>query len=131
MGIYRKNVLIQLLLFAAFLLLGLNVIINYYLASVAPWYNFVILGVSIILIIYVVIIYKKNDQKIIEITKKEYDEIRIALYAYFAVYILDIVLKGVESINQLVLSIVVSVVLALISVFGITLNVKLLNKGNR
>ncbi len=129
MGIYRKNVQIQMVLFAAFLILGINVFLHYVLADIASWYAFIILGISILFIIWAVILYRKQDSKVIEITQQEVKSTRISLYAYFVVYVINIVLQGQVSINQLYLSIVSAILLSGIAIFGLLVHVRLLKRG--
>ncbi|QWB95671.1 hypothetical protein KHQ89_06925 [Mycoplasmatota bacterium] len=129
MGIYRKNVKMQMVLFIAFLILGINVFLQYALSEVAPWYRYVMLGVSIIFIVIIILIYKSEDQKIIEISQKDFKNIRLLLYAYFFVYVADIVMTGIAAINQQILSIVAALVLVVIAGNGFIIHAKLLNKG--
>lgn len=129
MGIYRKNVKMQMVLFIAFLILGINVFLQYALSEVAPWYRYVMLGVSIIFIVIIILIYKSEDQKIIEISQKDFKNIRLLLYAYFFVYVADIVMTGIAAINQQILSIFAALVLVVISGNGFIIHAKLLNKG--
>ncbi|MFA6801141.1 MAG: hypothetical protein WCR19_03435 [Acholeplasmataceae bacterium] len=130
MGIYRKNIKIQLILFSAFTFLGINVLVNYLLDGSAPWYNYTVLGISLLLIVWVIIIFKKQDQKIIPIEKKLYDAMRIALYSYFVIYVLNLILQSFEAIDGLILNIVTSVFLTLIALFGVILHVKLLKQDS-
>lgn len=129
MGIYRKNVQIQMVLFAAFLILGINVFLHYVLASIAPWYVFIILGISILFIAWAVILYRREDSKVIEITQQEVKSTRISLYAYFVVYVINIVLQSQAGINQLYLSIISAILLSGIAIFGLLVHVKLLKRG--
>ena len=129
MGIYRRNVKIQLALFIAFIFLAVNNILNYVLTPIFSWYSIVVLVISLAFIGFVVYLYRKTDNSIITITQKEYKEIRYTLYAYFIVYIADILIESVESLDKLLLAIVSSIVLGLIATFGVILNLRLLNKA--
>ncbi len=129
MGIYRRNVKIQLALFIAFIFLAVNNILNYVLTPIFSWYSIVVLVISLLFIGFVIYLYRKSDNSIIPITQKEYKEIRYTLYAYFIVYIVDILVESVESLDKLLLAIVSSVVLGLIATFGVILNLRLLNKA--
>jgi membrane protease YdiL (CAAX protease family) len=129
MGIYRKNVKMQMVLFIAFIILGVNVFLQYALNEVAPWYRYVMLGISVIFIGIIIVVYKSQDAKIIEIKQTEFKRIRILLYAYFFVYVADIVMTGIEAINQQILSIIASILLIVIAGNGFIIHSKLLNKG--
>ncbi len=129
MGSYRKNVRIQLLLFVAFLLLGLNILAGYYLEPIASWYAYIPLGIVLVLIIWGVLIFRSKDTKIIEMSQQEFKRLRTSLYAYFVVYVIDIVLESSATVDQLLLSIVVTVILSAISIYGIVLHLNLLKRG--
>lgn len=129
MGIYRKNLRIQTILFVSFIILGINVALNYFLSDVAPWYSFIILGVAIGFIVWVIMIYKSEDAMVIEIDPKDYQAIRVSLYGYFFIYVIQIIMQSFESINQMILAIVAATLLTLIAVFGLLIHLKLLSKA--
>ena len=129
MSIYRNNIWIQIITFIAFLLLGINVFLSYLLAEAAPWYSFILLGLIVVLIVIAIIIYKKSDRSVIEISMKEYKDIRTTLYVYFIIYILNIVLKSGLWISPFVLALISSILLSFIAIFGILLHMKILTSG--
>ena len=129
MGIYRKNAKMQLVLFIAFFILGLNIILEYLLSDNISWYRFVPLALAIIFIGIVIFLYKTEDSKILQIEKKEFQNIRISLYIYFFVYIAHMIMSNMQNIDQFLLNSISSVLLIVISSYGIYVHVKLLRKG--
>lgn len=129
MGIYRKNLRIQSILFISFIVLGINVALNYFLAESAPWYSFIILALAIGFIVWVVLIYKSEDAMVVEIDPKDYRSIRVSLYAYFFIYVVQIIMQSFESVDQMILAIVAAALLTCIAAFGLLIHLKLLSKA--
>ena len=126
MKVYRKSLVIQLLLFVVFFLMGAYVMVEFYLLSDNRWLGIVLLSVLLTFGVIGFMIYKKSDQSVSIITEKEMKMIKYLLYGYFAVYILEIFLSSVRSINQEFLAITTSVILMSIAVYGIWIQYKIL-----
>jgi len=126
MKVYRKSLIIQLMLFMVFFIMGAYVIAEYYLLSSNRWLGFVLLGVLLSFGIFGFYFYKKGNQDISVITEKEMKTIKYLLYGYFGVYILEIFLSTVNSINQEILAIAVGVILMGIAIYGIFIQYRIL-----
>ncbi len=100
MQVYRKSILIQLILFIAFLIMGANLIVSFYLIEHWPWLHFVLLFLLVAFAIIGFIIYRKGDERTVVITKREISLIRYLLYGYFGVYILNIILEGATAFGS-------------------------------
>lgn len=126
MKVYRKSLIIQLMLFMVFFIMGAYVIAEYYLLSSNRWLGFVLLGVLLSFGVFGFYFYKKGNQDISVITEKEMKTIKYLLYGYFGVYILEIFLSTVNSINQEILAIAVGVILMGIAIYGIFIQYRIL-----
>ena len=126
MKVYRKSLIIQLMLFMVFFIMGAYVIAEYYLLSSNRWLGYVLLGVLLSFGIFGFYFYKKGNQDVSVITEKEMKTIKYLLYGYFGVYILEIFLSTVNSINQEMLAIAVGVILMAIAVYGIFIQYRIL-----
>lgn len=119
MQIYRKGLIVQLLLFIVFFIMGLNVLISYFIGEEAPWLSFVVMGILILFGVGGFIYYRSNDQTIHLITQKELSLIKYLLYIFFFFYLAYIFLQGVSWMDQQFLSIITSIALMGIALFGI------------
>lgn len=126
MKVYRKSLVIQLLLFVVFFLMGAYVIVEHFLAAENQWLGFVLLGLLVAFGIIGFYLYKKGDQRVSVITEKEMKVLKYLLYGYFGVYILEIFLGTVESINKDVVAIVTGSILMLIALYGIFIQYRIL-----
>jgi polyferredoxin len=126
MKVYRKSLIIQLMLFMVFFIMGAYVIAEYYLLSSNRWLGYVLLGVLLSFGIFGFYFYKKGNQDVSVITEKEMKTIKYLLYGYFGVYILEIFLSTVNSINQEMLAIAVGVILMAIAIYGIFIQYRIL-----
>jgi hypothetical protein len=126
MKVYRKSLVIQLLLFVVFFLMGAYVIAEHYLIADYQWLGYVLLGMLITFGVIGFYLYKKGDQRISVITEKEMKMIKYLLYGYFGIYILEIFLGSVKSINQDYLAIATGVILMGIALYGIYIQYKIL-----
>jgi polyferredoxin len=126
MKVYRKSLIIQLMLFMVFFIMGAYVIAEYYLLSSNRWLGYVLLGVLLSFGIFGFYFYKKGNQDVSVITEKEMKTIKYLLYGYFGVYILEIFLSTVNSINQEMLAIAVGVILTAIAIYGIFIQYRIL-----
>ncbi|MBE0700470.1 MAG: hypothetical protein IH571_02175 [Acholeplasmataceae bacterium] len=126
MQVYRKSLMVQMLLFVAFLMMGANVLITYFLAVQYPWIIYVLLGVLIAIAVIGFLIYKKQDQSTVVITEKEVKTIKYLLYGYFVIYILNMILSTQATLNQTAIVVIISSVLMLIAVAGLYIQLKIL-----
>ncbi len=126
MKVYRKSLIIQLMLFMVFFIMGAYVIVEYYLLSNNQWLGIALLAVLISFGIFGFYFYKKGNQDVSVITEKEMKTIKYLLYGYFGVYILEIFLSTVDSINQEMLAIATGVLLMAIAVYGIFIQYRIL-----
>ena len=126
MKVYRKSLIIQLMLFMVFFIMGAYVIAEFYLLSSHRWLGFVLLGVLLGFGIFGFYFYKKGNQDVSVITEKEMKTIKYLLYGYFGVYILEIFLSSVKSINQEFLAIATGIILMAIAIYGIFIQYRIL-----
>jgi cytochrome c biogenesis protein CcdA len=126
MKVYRKSLFIQFLLFIVFFLMGGNVIITHYFRESMPWLAYVLLGILILFGIVGFILYKKEDPRISIITEQEVKTIRYLLYGYFFIYILQMVLSNVATIDKELLNIATGVILMGIALYGAWIQYKVL-----
>lgn len=127
MNTYRKSLVIQLLMFVVFFIMGANVIIEYYVIESFPAYNYVILGVLVLFGVYGYLYYKKATNEIAIITPKEFKTLKILLYSYLFVYIVEMVTSGIASLPKDVTAIVLGSLLCIIASIGIFIQYKILN----
>ncbi|MBU1143069.1 MAG: hypothetical protein KKH92_05405 [Firmicutes bacterium] len=128
MNVYRKSLVIQLLLFIVFFIMGANLIVGAYLGETYGWINFVLLGVLIAFAVYGFILYKKEDLRIVVMLPKEMNLIRYLLYGYFFVYIVNMILPSLIEVDPKLVSTVVGVILMGIASYGIQMQIRLLNQ---
>ena len=118
MNVYRKSLMIQFLLFIVFFVMGAFVILEHFLSESLPWIGIALLVFLVMFGIYGFMLYKKEDQRVSVITQNELKTLKYLLYAYFAVYILEVFLSNSESIDQELLAIGIGVVLMGIALVG-------------
>lgn len=126
MQAYRRSFLVQMILFGIFLLMGGNVILDFYLGAMLPWLNFVILAMLIALGVFGFLTYKKKDDRIVIVTQQEINTIKYLLYGYFVVYLAQIILSGVAGVPQELLNIAVGVILMGIAMYGLYLHYRII-----
>ena len=129
MGIYRKNLKIQSILFFSFIIISINELLNEIITSETPWNNYAMLGIAAILIGWIIVIYKKEDGAVVKIEEKEYKRIRMLLYVYFFIYVVSMLLPELIHIDRLLVAIVTSILLALTATYGFILHLILLNRA--
>ncbi|MFP4177691.1 MAG: hypothetical protein ACLFTZ_02900 [Acholeplasmataceae bacterium] len=120
MRILRKSIVIQLLLFIAFLIMALNVGISHFMGEEWPWLSYVLLGAFVGFIAVGIKVYRNTDSRTSVITKRELDLIRYLTYGYFGLYVVQLILTAVIEDEGLlgVLVIIIMVLLIAISAFG-------------
>jgi hypothetical protein len=126
MQAYRRSFLVQMILFGIFLLMGANVILDYYLGVLLPWLNIAILALLVALGVFGFITYKKQDNSVVIVTQQEINTLKYLLYGYFVVYLAHIILSGMASIPQELLTIVVGALLMGIAIYGLYLHYKII-----
>jgi hypothetical protein len=124
MKVYRKSLIVQMLLFLAFFLMGGNVILSHFMPPSLAWINFVFLGILILFGVLGFFIYKRPNQDLCDITQNQISVIRYLLYGYFFVYITQMVLVNFNFFkenegNMTTLYVITGVVLMMIALFGL------------
>ncbi len=127
MNVYRKVLLVQLIMFSVFFVMGGYTIVEHFFRADYPWINFILLGLLLAAGVYGFQMYRKKDDRVCVITQKEVSLIRYLLYGYFLFYVLDIILPSVvPSIDRNLLAIVTGIILMGIAVYGIILQLRIL-----
>lgn len=126
MNVFRKSLIVQLLLFVVFIIMGGYTILEFYLRADYPWIGYILLGFLLLVGALGFYIFRKEDKSICVITEKEMLMIRYLLYGYFFIYVLEMILPSlIKSVNQEILTIVAGILLVIIASVGtfIQLNV--------
>lgn len=127
MNVYRKSLMVQLLLFIVFFIMGGYTILEFYFRATYPWIGYILLGFLVLVGFLGFYLYKRQDQSICIITEKEMMTMRYLLYGYFLVYVLEMILPSIiKTINQEVLAITSGALLMVIAIIGTVLQVKIL-----
>jgi hypothetical protein len=126
MKVYRKSLMIQFLLFIVFFIMGVNKLIITFFAPSASWLGYVLLGVLVAFAITGFFLYKKDDQRVSVITPKEVQTIRYLLYGYFFVYLIDMILPNVITIDPKIQGVVFGALLMGIALYGAFIQFKIL-----
>ena len=128
MNIYRKSLVIQLIMFIVFFIMGANIIIQHYVSESFPAYNFIILGVLVLFGIFGFLLYKKSSDQILPITEQVMKTLKGILYAYLFVYILEMILSNMEQLPTDIIKIGFGSVLMILAIIGIYIQTRLLQK---
>lgn len=121
MNVYRKSLVVQVMLFGIFFLIGGNVILNYYLGASLPWLSYVIIALLVTVGVVGFIIYRRPDTRVSVVTPKEMSLLRYLLYGYFFIYIVQMILSGVQVVrdNYLdLLNIATGSILMIVALYG-------------
>lgn len=121
MNVYRKSLVVQVMLFGIFFLIGGNVILNYYLGASMPWLSYVIIALLVTVGVLGFIIYRKPDTRVSVVTPKEMSLLRYLLYGYFFIYIVQMILSGVQVVQEnylTLLNLVTGSILMIIALYG-------------
>jgi hypothetical protein len=130
MNVYRKNLIVQLLLFIIFIVMGAYTIVEFYLRADYPWIGFILLGLLLSVGVYGFYLYRKPDQRVCIITEKEMLYLRYLLYGYFIVYVIDMILPSIiQTINQGILTLITGILLILIAMAGTIIQLRVLRTG--
>ncbi len=129
MKVYRKSLVVQLLLFIMFFAMGAYTLGIHYLGKAHPWIVYVIFGLLVALGIVGFIIYKSSDNTVVAITEKELKTIRYLIYGYFAVYLLQMIISSrfdgkVDTLE--IIALVSGVLLMTIAIIGVFLQYRVL-----
>ncbi len=128
MNVYRKSLIVQLLMFVVFFVMAVNLIVQYYIGQSIPIYNFIILGILVLFGIGGFLIYRKASNEILVITPKEIKTIKVLLYVYLFVYIGEMLLSGLNQIPTEVVKIALGSVLMIVALIGIFIQYQLLRR---
>ncbi len=129
MNVYRKSLVVQLILFIVFFVIGANMIITFYLSDLIPWIGYVLIAVLVGLGVVGFRIYRKPDTRISIVTQKEMKVVRYLLYGYFIVYILQLILSSIYNDNMDLLQIInlaAGSILMLIALYGAYMQYKII-----
>ena len=127
MNVYRKVLMVQLIMFSVFFVMGGYTIIEHFFRADYPWINFILLGLLLLAGIYGFQMYRKKDDRVCVITQQEVTVIRYLLYGYFLFYVLEIILPSIiPSIDRNILAIVTGIILMGIATYGIILQLRIL-----
>lgn len=127
MNVYRKSVVVQLLLFIVFALMGGYTIIEHFLRAQYPWMGYILLGTLIGFGILGFYLFKRPDNRTCVMTEKEMLLMRYLLYGYFVVYVSEMILPSlIKTINLNILTVTAGVFLVIIACVGIAFQLKIL-----
>jgi hypothetical protein len=113
-------------MFIVFFVMGVNVIIDFYVSETFPAYNYIILGVLVLFGVFGYLIYKKSSNEIAVITPKEFKMLKRLLYGYLFIYIGEMLASGLDSLPKDVVAIVFGSLLCIIASVGIYIQYKIL-----
>lgn len=127
MNVYRKSIVVQLLLFIVFAMMGAYTIIEHFLRAQYPWMGYILLGTLIACGALGFYLFKRPDNRICVMTEKDMLFMRYLLYGYFAVYVTDMLLPSlIKTINLNVLNVTAGILLMIIAFVGIAFQLKIL-----
>lgn len=131
MSIHKKNIIIFILLDIAYLILSVNVILNYYLSESASWYSYIPLALIVMIGVVGLLINRKNDQALLPISKFQYQLTRAFTLSYLVVYVIQMFIIPKPLDYPAILSILVGSFLGLIGLSALSLHVYILQKGHK
>lgn len=127
MNVFRKTLIVQLLLFIVFIVMGGYTIFEYYYRQDYPWIGYILLGFLLAVAIIGFYLFRKEDKSVCVITEKEVLMIRYLLYAYFFIYVLEMILPSlIKTINQEIVTLIAGGLLIIIAVWGTLIQVDIL-----
>ena len=129
MSIHKKNIIILILLDIAYVLLSVNIVLSYYFADNTSWYAYLPFVVILGLGIGGYILYRKDSQALLPITKWQFTFTRILTFAFLIVYLVQMFVIPNPTDYQVALSYLVGGVLMLIALGGLSLHLYILLKG--
>jgi len=134
MKVFRKSLVVQMLLFFAFLLMGGNVIFSHFVpTNELEWFYLVFLAIFVLFGVVGFVIYKSPNQQLCDITQRQISMIRYLLYGYFFVYIAQLVLINFNFFQasqqrQTTLYIIAGSLLMLIALYGLFYQYSIITK---
>lgn len=126
MNLERKNLVVQLILFCVFFLMGANILLGVFLSDKISWFSYVMLILLVIGVVFGFMYYRKKDDRTVVVTEKELNILKYLLYGYFLVYIAQMFLPSLFKDNVDLISIISSILLMLIALVGVIIQVKIL-----
>ena len=95
-------------------------IITFYLSELIPWIGYVLIAVLVGLGVIGFRIYRKKDETISIVTQQEMKTVRYLLYGYFIVYILQLILSSIQSMEAYleIINLATGSILMLIALYG-------------
>lgn len=126
MNLERKNLVVQLVLFCVFLLMGLNILLGVFLIDKIPWFSYVMLILLVIGVVFGFMYYRKNDDRTVVVTEQELNTLKYLLYGYFIVYIIQMFLPSLLIDQTRIISIISSILLMIIATIGIVIQANIL-----
>lgn len=130
MNVYRKSLIVQLILFLVFIVMGGYTILEFYYRQEHPWIGYVLLGFLVAVGGLGFYLFKRQDQAICVITEKEMITIKYLLYGYFLVYVLEMILPSIiKTINQEILTLVSGFALIIIAIVGTVIQLRILKSA--
>ncbi len=128
MNMYRKSLVIQLVMFIVFFIMGANIIVQHYVAESFPAYNIIILVLLVLFIVFGFLLYKRSSDQILPITEKVMKTIKTVLYVYLFVYVVQLVLSNMDQLPIDVVKIASGSILMVLAIVGIYIQSILLQK---
>lgn len=127
MNVFRKSLIVQLLLFIVFIVMGGYTIFEFYFRQDYPWIGYILLGLLLVVGGIGFYLFKKEDKSVCIITEKEVLMIRYLLYAYFFIYVLEMILPSlIKNINQEMVTLIAGGLLIIIALWGTLIQVAIL-----
>lgn len=127
MNVYRKSLIVQLLLFIVFIIMGGYTIIEFYFRAEYPWIGYILLGFLLLVAGIGFYLFKREDKSVCVITEKEMLWIRYLLYGYFFIYVLEMILPSlIKTINQEIVTLVSGVLLIATAIIGTVIQLNIL-----
>lgn len=99
MLVYLKSFKVQIYMFIAFFIIGINLIIQELWGKDHSWVFLITLALIVGVLVVALLVYRRSAQTTIEISNKELLGTRILLYAYFGVYVLQMLLGTIDAIK--------------------------------
>ncbi len=128
MNVYRKSLIIQLIMFIVFFVMAVNIIVQFYIGQSFPIYNFLVLGLLVLFGIGGFLIYRKASNEIQVITPKELKTLKTLLYVYLFAYIGEMLLSGLEQLPTELVKIGFGSILMVVALIGIFIQYQLLKR---
>lgn len=127
MNVYRKSLIVQLLLFIVFIIMGGYTILEFYFRADYPWIGYILLGFLLLVAGLGFYLFRREDKSVCIITEKEMLMIRYLLYGYFLVYVIEMILPSlIKTINQEIVTLVSGILLIMMALLGTVIQLNIL-----